>query len=153
MKNSTLETPSPQPSPTRGEGVNKVVSRAWILRRNMTDAEKALWKLLRNKQFDGVKFRRQQPIGKYIADFVCFEAMLVVELDGGQHAIQQDYDKKRTAFLNEQGFAVLRFWNQDVLKNPDGLYETLKQALAASPSPLVGEGLGEGAVAQEGHNA
>jgi very-short-patch-repair endonuclease len=119
----------------------------------MTDAEKKLWALLRNKQFDGVKFRRQQPIGSYIVDFVCFETKLVVELDGGQHASQQVYDTKRTAFLHEQGFVVVRFWNQDVLTNPDGVYEVLKQALANAPSPLVGEGWGEGASAQGEYSA
>ena len=87
------------------------------LRTNATDAEKCLWQALRNRQLAGYKFRRQFPISPYIVDFVCLEQRLVIELDGGQHADAADYDAARTAFLNEQGFRVLRFWNNDVLRD------------------------------------
>ena len=90
--------------------------RARGLRQSMTDAEHTLWYRLRNRQLQGCKFRRQHDIGPYIADFVCTEAMLVVELDGGQHAEQVLYDARRTAFLQAQGYRVLRFCDNDVLK-------------------------------------
>jgi very-short-patch-repair endonuclease len=92
-------------------------------------------------QIDGYKFRRQQPIGNYIVDFVCLEKRLIVELDGGQHA-ESDYDAKRDAWLSEQGFSVLRFWNNDVLKNVEGvterIFEKLKSSPFLAPSPQGG---------------
>jgi very-short-patch-repair endonuclease len=101
--------------------------RAKALRKHSTDAEKLLWRYLRAKQLGGVKFRRQQPIGKYIVDFVCFSHKLVIELDGGQHAQlhERRKDRYRDAWLKDQGFKVLRFWNSDVLGNIEGV----------SPSP------------------
>jgi very-short-patch-repair endonuclease len=93
-------------------------------------------------QIDGYKFRRQQPIGNYIADFVCFEKRLIVELDGGQHAVQSGYDAERDGWLRAEGFTVLRFWNNDVLKNLNGvtekIFETLKSSPFLSPSPQGG---------------
>jgi very-short-patch-repair endonuclease len=89
--------------------MNKLIQYAKDLRQNMPDAEQRLWKHLRAHRLNGAKFKRQQPIANYIADFVCFEANLVVELDGGQHAEQVEYDKKRDALLKEYGFTVLRF--------------------------------------------
>ncbi|MCF7520957.1 endonuclease domain-containing protein [Neisseria sp. ZJ106] len=86
------------------------------LKRNMTLAEQRLWYSLRDKRLNGMKFRRQQTIGPYIVDFVCMEHKLIVELDGGQHAEQAVYDSKRTEFLNNQGYCVLRFWNNEVLQ-------------------------------------
>ncbi len=83
----------------------------------MTDAEKLLWKHLRGKKLDGAYFRRQHQVGKYFADFVCIEHKLIIELDGGQHATQQSYDKTRDNFIKEQGFIVLRFWNNEVMEN------------------------------------
>ena len=85
------------------------------MRKNFTDAELKLWKRLRNRLTDGEKFRRQQPIGKYIVDFVCAERKLVVEVDGGQHSENVAYDSERTAWLESQGYCVLRFWNNEVL--------------------------------------
>jgi len=82
----------------------------------------------------GLKFVRQYAIGPYFADFVCREAMLVVELDGGQHADSQ-HDDRRTAFINSQGYAVLRFWNNDVLSNTDGVLDALLRTLTSGPSP------------------
>jgi len=91
------------------------------LRSQPTDAESALWRQLRAKQAAGLRFRRQFPIGPYIVDFVCLNRRLAIELDGGQHARQETEDQRRTAWLESQGFAVIRFWNNDVLANPDGV--------------------------------
>jgi len=91
------------------------------LRREMTDAERSLWQHLRRRQIEGLKFRRQHPIGRYIADFVCVEVRLVIEVDGGQHGERQGYDKERTAWLAQRGYRVLRFWNHEVLTNAEGV--------------------------------
>ena len=104
--------------------------KARQLRKNSTDAEKFLWSHIRNRQLEGWKFRRQVPIGHYIADFVCFELRLIVELDGGQHAEQLDYDLRRTEFLQAKGYRVVRFWNNEVLGNIEGVLETLTLTLA-----------------------
>lgn len=106
-------------------------TRPRTLRRNATDAEARLWSRLRNRQLAGHKFRRQQPIGPYIADFACPEAMLVVELDGGQH--RPETDAARTASLEQQGYTVLRFWNNDALGNPEGVLETILRWLDGKP--------------------
>ncbi len=91
----------------------------------MTDAERRLWRYLRLRQLDGHKFRRQVPIGPYIADFVCLKAMLVIEVDGGQHAEAHAYDSRRDDFMRGQGYRILRFWNNDVLANMDGVWQTI----------------------------
>ena len=104
------------------------IENARKLRKSMTDAERALWRLFRDRRMQGWRFRRQEPIGRYIVDFVCFEARLVIEIDGGQH-FESETDKKRDAYLQSQGFHVLRFWNNDVLSNPDGVYRTIMTAL------------------------
>jgi len=109
------------------------VARARTLRRDTTDAEKCLWRALR-QAFPRARFRRQVPGGPYIADFLSFGAMLVVEADGGQHAGAVADDKKRTAYLEGKGFRVLRFWNNDVLGNVDGVLAAIVQALSPSPS-------------------
>jgi very-short-patch-repair endonuclease len=117
-------------------------ARARQLRRNPTDAERLLWRKLRFWQVDGLKFRRQQPLGQYIVDFVCLEKRLVVEVDGGQHAEDANYDNNRDAWLREQEFIVLRFWNNDVLKNTDdvvtAIVEKLQSTPYLSPSPQGG---------------
>jgi len=149
------------PSPLQGEGwdggrnfmsgttriraATKQHSRS--LRREMTDAEKLLWRHLRMKQFEGYKFRRQHPIGKYILDFVCLEAALVLEVDGGQHAESADNDAIRTRWLEEKGLHVMRFWNNEVLSNIEGvklvIWNYLSKLLPPSqPSPCKGEGEG-----------
>jgi len=87
----------------------------------MTFAERVLWKHLRSKQLNGLKFRRQQPIGPYIADFVCYEKRLIIEVDGGQHAVDVEKDRVREQFLNGEGFRVIRFWNNEVLGNINGV--------------------------------
>ncbi len=104
-------------------------AHARTLRKNMTDAEKRLWQRLNRRQLCGVRFRRQAPIGNYIADFVCFECALIVELDGGQHADQTLYDERRTHWLESQGFCVLRFWNNEVLENTAGVLEVIRDSV------------------------
>jgi len=122
--------------------MNKIRSRARALRNNPTDVEKLLWRQLRMWQLDGYKFRRQQPLGNFIVDFVCLDKRLIVELDGGQHAERSDDDANRDAWLSKQGFTVLRFWNNDVLKNvttvTERIFETLKNSPFLSPSPQGG---------------
>ncbi|MCC7486323.1 MAG: endonuclease domain-containing protein [Burkholderiales bacterium] len=106
------------------------------LRRDMTDAERKLWRALRQKQAGGHKFRRQHPFGDYIVDFVCLESMLVVEVDGGQHAELEQRDTARTAVLAKAGFRVLRFWNHEVLRDTDAVLEAIWRALEeGTPSP------------------
>lgn len=122
-----------------------VISRqifAKQLRRNMTDAELLLWRHLRGHRLLGAKFKRQQPLGNYIADFVCFEAKLVLEVDGGQH-LECEQDRQRDAWLRERGYEVLRFWNNEVLEQTDAVLERIFQVLPPlpNPSPARGEGL------------
>jgi very-short-patch-repair endonuclease len=95
--------------------MNHNLNLARALRHRSTDAEKRLWERLRVRRLDGLKFKRQVPIGKHIADFVCFDARLIVEIDGGHHAEQTLSDAERTRSLEESGFLVLRFWNSDVM--------------------------------------
>lgn len=111
-----------------------MTTRARQLRRNATDAENRLWYVLRNRGLAGQKFVRQFPVGPYIADFACREAALIVELDGGQHADNAN-DLIRTAYLNAEGYGVLRFWNGDVLDNRDGVLWVLQSVIDGSPSP------------------
>jgi len=107
------------------------------LRNNGTDVERLLWRHLRNSQLEGIKFRRQQVIESYIVDFVSFDTRIVIELDGGQHAENEIYDEQRDACLRANGFAVLRFWNNDVITNIEGVLEVVRQRCleAASPTP------------------
>ena len=130
------------------------ITLAHELRQSQTDAEKALWARLRNKQLEGVKFRRQQPLGRYIVDFISFERKIIVEVNGGQHNepspfegegisspspggrelegggfSMRERDEERTAWLKHRGYRVLRFWNNDVLMNMEGVLERMKEAL------------------------
>ena len=114
------------------------VSLARGLRRSQTEAEKMLWARLRDMQLDGVKFRRQQPVGIYIVDFVSFDKKLIIEIDGGQHNEVQikEKDERRRTWLEGEGFHVMRFWNNDVLLNVEGVLTQIKKALGeVSPSP------------------
>ena len=97
------------------------------LRRDATAVERRLWHALRNRQLEDFKFRRQATIGRYVVDFLCIEAKLIVELDGGQHDV--DADAARTAFLEAAGYHVLRFWNVDVVENFDGVMEAIRLVL------------------------
>lgn len=107
--------------------------RSRTLRSDMTDAERKLWQAMRGEQIDGHKIRRQHVIGPYIADFACVSQKLVIELDGGQHQDQVRYDELRTAYLHTQGWQVLRFWNNDVMVNMDGVLIRIAEALDAAP--------------------
>ena len=107
--------------------------RAHRLRLNDTDAESHIWQALRARRLGGWTWRRQVPFGPYILDFLCREARLVVELDGGQHGDAVDYDARRTAFLHRHGLRVLRFWNSAVLTNRTGVCDSILDACASSP--------------------
>jgi len=96
------------------------------LRKSPTDTEQILWLQLRNKRFLNYKFRRQFPIGGYIVDFICLELKLIIELDGAQHLEAENKDAERTEILNKQGFKVIRFWNNDVIDNLEGVLEQLR---------------------------
>jgi very-short-patch-repair endonuclease len=111
---------------TSAKIINNQLQRA--LRKNMTDAERRLWSVLRNNQM-GCKFRRQHPFENFILDFVCLEQRLVIEVDGGQHASATEYDQTRTELLQQAGFQVLRFWNNDVLARLDSVKEHVWQIL------------------------
>ncbi|WP_263282666.1 endonuclease domain-containing protein [Sphingomonas nostoxanthinifaciens] len=118
------------------------------MRRFSTDAEAMLWTSLRSRRLAGAKFRRQVWLGQYIADFYCAEARLVVEADGSQHFDQADYDERRRAWLEQEGFRVIRFWNNEVLTQREKVLAAIGDALTlpppfgrrAPPSPLQGEG-------------
>jgi very-short-patch-repair endonuclease len=120
-------------------------ARARSLRQNMTEADRRVWQRLRSRQMHGYRFRRQVPIGRYIADFVCHDARLIVEIDGGQHDPSSSPEAARSGFLQNEGYRILRFWNNEVLANLDGVHATIADALAGitptPPSPIEGEGL------------
>ena len=111
----------------------QTLQKAQTLRERQTNAEGLLWHYLRDKQLAGYKFRRQQPIGPYIVDFACMPQKLLIELDGGQHAEQHTYDKKRDEFLREKGYKILRFWNNDVFENCFGVLESIRAAVQDPP--------------------
>ncbi len=131
------------PSPLRGEGwgegvpaSKRKVGLAKRLRRDQTDAERTLWFRLRDRRLSGLKFKRQMPIHHYVVDFCCSDVRLIVELDGGQHGVCAEADAARTKRLEELGYLVLRFWNNDVLTNIDGVLETIvSTAKQHSPEP------------------
>jgi len=114
--------------------VKHVLART--LRRTQTELERKLWYVLRDRRFHKYKFRRQQPIGPYVVDFVCFEQKLILELDGSQHAEPRNRatDASRTAYLGSRGFRVVRFWNLDFRKNKDGVLEVIRLAVENTPS-------------------
>ncbi len=134
---------SPRPVGERAR-VRGPVNRARALRREQTGAERTLWSHLRDRRLQGAKFRRQHPIGPFIVDFYCPERALVVELDGGHHAIQVEADQVRTTFLVRQGCRILRFWDNDVLLNTEAVLEEIARAVAdPHPGPLPGRERGE----------
>ena len=129
-----------------------VAPRVKQLRTFMTDAERKLWHALRSRELEA-KFRRQVPLGPYIVDFASFDAKVIVEVDGGQHATSAT-DQDRDRYLIDRGYRVLRFWNNDVLANLDGVLETISASVSPSPgarlrrappSPSKGRGLKENA--------
>lgn len=129
----------------RGERIKVRVNNiplARSLRKYQTNAERLLWFRLRNRQLDGFRFRRQERMGSYIVDFICFAKKLIIEIDGGQHNEddRKKRDKKRTNWLISEGYSVLRFWNNEVIGNLDGVLEKIREALLNSfhphPRPL-----------------
>lgn len=139
-------------------------NRARSLRNHATDTERHLWRYLRGHQLGGHRFRRQVPIGNYIADFACLEAKLIIELDGGQHQKQAEYDARRDSQMEAQGFRVLRFWDNQVFQETQAVLEVILRALEertapqlACPHPSLPPQAGEGAVsasqAEEGVEA
>ncbi len=103
----------------------QATERARELRARSTESETLLWQQLRGRRFQGFKFRRQRPLGPYILDFVCLEAGLVIEVDGGQHSDQKAYDEKRTALIESQGLTVIRFWNHEVMNETPAVLEKI----------------------------
>lgn len=127
----------------RRGGKQNLLPLAKRMRREPTEAEAKLWSMLRGQRLGGMKFKRQEQLGDYIVDFVCFGEKLIVEADGSQHA-ESKRDTVRDAWLTEQGFRVLRFWNNDILGNPDGVARVILEAAQGplpNPSPEGGEGL------------
>ena len=109
-----------------------IIQRARTLRKNMTKQERILWQFLRKKSINNLKFRRQYPIGKYIVDFICNENKIIIEIDGGQHNEVKNiaYDKERTKYLESKGYKVIRFWNNDIDNNIEGVYQEILKFLA-----------------------
>ena len=127
----------------RRGGRHDLLPLAKRMRREPTEAEAKLWSMLRGQRLGGLKFKRQEQLGDYIVDFVCFGARMIVEADGGQHA-ENEGDAVRDDWLAEQGFRVLRFWNNEILANPDGVARVILDAAQPplpNPSPTRGEGL------------
>jgi very-short-patch-repair endonuclease len=107
----------------------RLTPTAKALRHDSTKAESILWRELRAHRFQGYKFKRQEPIGAYVVDFICYESKLVIELDGGHHADQQEADAARTTWLEAQGSQVVRFWNNEVLQNTGSVLQRIEEYL------------------------
>jgi very-short-patch-repair endonuclease len=125
------------------EKPRRPTQRAQALRTNATGVERLLWTELRQRRLGGHKFSRQIPVGPFICDFVCRRRMLVIELDGGQHSANAARDADRTAYLERAGYKVIRFWNNDVTGNMEGVLQTILREIDACPPPdplPVGEG-------------
>lgn len=105
------------------------------LRKNQTEAEKMLWDRLRYRQLDDCKFRRQRPVGRFVADFICLERKLIVELDGEHHAGQSERDYERDHWLKESGYRVLRFWNREITEDIEGVLDKIRKGLKTPPEP------------------
>ena len=116
----------------KGEGCAMAIDFARALRRNMTDAERKLWRLLRGRRFEDCKFRWQLPLGPYIADFICPEGRLVIEIDGRPHSRRSVNDAARTAWLKARGYRVVRFWNSQVMNDIETVLEEIACKLGRS---------------------
>ena len=116
----------------RGKNKDRMTSRltnlAKTLRKRSTDAELILWQRIKARRLEGIKFRRQQPIEDFIVDFLSFENRIIIELDGGQHVEDRQKDRERDKLLTKAGFKVLRFWNNEIFENLDGVLERIQQA-------------------------
>ena len=108
--------------------MDKLKQNARNLRNNMTEQERKLWNIIRNRNFYGYRFLRQYVIGQYIVDFICREKKVVIEIDGGQHNESEniEYDKQRTKYLENKGYKVIKFWNNDIDSNIEGVYQHLQ---------------------------
>ena len=115
----------------------QLTAHAKAMRKEPTEPEQRLWLALRAKRFEGVKFRRQKVIGRYIADFAARDPMIVIELDGDTHAAQSGYDVTRTEFLQTQGYQVIRFSNADVMSNLEGVLHAIGIAVGTAPLPTL----------------
>ncbi len=127
-----LDSARPLDGGGAGVGVTRATRIAGRLRKDRTDAERKLWAALRRKQLNGARFRQQVPLGSYVVDFLCPAARLIVEVDGSQHAAEAAADSARSKWLEERGYRVIRFWNNDVSKRLDGVLEAILQALKES---------------------
>ena len=117
--------------------MKSIQDNARRLRKTQTDAERCLWRLLRNRSIAGCKFRRQHPVGPYICDFVSIDRQLVIEVDGGQHALQVEKDDARSAYLESKGYTVMRFWNHEVLTETEAVLERIfNVASSDTPHPV-----------------
>ena len=125
----------PTGKPYEDKASKRPTARSRALRLNATEAERRLWTRLSARQVAGTRFNRQFPVGPFICDFVSRGAKLIVEADGGQHAERMEADARRTAYLESRGYRVIRFWNNDVLENTDGVLETIRRILLDMPSP------------------
>ena len=121
--------------PYEDKASHRPTARSRELRLNATPAERRLWSRLSARQVAGTRFNRQFPVGHFICDFVSRSAKLIIEVDGGQHADRAEADSRRTEYLKAQGYRVIRFWNNDVLENLDGVVQAIELVLADSPSP------------------
>ena len=110
----------------------KAQQRAQVLRKRTTDSERLLWSHLRRRQLRGYRFRRQVPIGNYIADFVCIEARLIIELDGSQHQEHLAYDEQRTRYLEQRGFKIFRVWDNQAFTETQSVLETIANMLESA---------------------
>ena len=119
-------------------------NRARDLRRDGSRAERKVWELLRDRRISGAKFRRQHPIGPYFADFACISRKLVIEVDGDQHAFQVEADARRTAAMEREGWRVVRFWANEVVQNPEGIWAEIEQVVNACPPLLASPPRGRG---------
>ena len=117
----------------------QALQNAKQLRQHQTEAEKKLWLKLRNRQLANLKFRRQVPMGSYIVDFYCQECQLIIELDGGHHLLQQEYDQIRTHYLQAQGLTVLRFWNHDILNDTEAVLAQILNYSKISLTPTLSQ--------------
>jgi very-short-patch-repair endonuclease len=125
--------------------LEKIIKQAArSLRKDLTPAEKLLWERLRYKQLEGHKFRRQQALGRFVADFVCLDKRVIIELDGGYHSYQKERDAERDNYLIESGYKVIRFHNSEVEQDIDGVIKKIEQKLKTPPSPNPSPAGGEG---------
>jgi very-short-patch-repair endonuclease len=149
LRDQDAVSDSPPPFAGEGSGVRGMKLLARRLRERSTEAERTLWYELRGRRLNGHKFRRQQPIGSYIVDFVCLEQRLIVEIDGGHHLLQQGQDRKRSEQLRAMDFRIFRLWNDEVLTQTAPVLEAMLRELEnlgslpphPNPSPTRGEGL------------